>query len=144
VRYSIRALLAVIAIAAVACSVFALAPVYRIPALFGMVLLMPAPLVVMLKRGGAVARSFALGGLACYMVWLVVGGLPCAAIMAYRFVHRGIPDQSNIQWEIVEMVGHYYPGYVGIYLPWILVPLGGLLGLVTHAFTGKQNNHQNP
>jgi hypothetical protein len=131
-RYSIGQLLFLVALVAVACFVWIAPAIVRVPLLFIAVLIMPGPLVVLLRYGGRRAQSFALGGLAAYVAWLLLGGIPCVVFVSYRFMKGGIPDPSNIRWSIERFVDSYYPGYVGLFAPWIIVPLAGLLSVVVH------------
>jgi hypothetical protein len=131
-RYSIGQLLFLVALVAVACFVWVAPAIVRVPLLFITVLAMPGPLVVLLRSGGRSAQSFALGSLVAYAAWLVMGGIPCAVYVSHRFMKGGIPDASNIRWNIERFVDSYYPGYVGLFAPWIIVPLAGAVSVVVH------------
>jgi hypothetical protein len=65
-------------------------------------------------------------------VWFVLGGLPCAIAVANRFMKGGVPDASNIRWNIENYIGGSYAGYVGLYAPWLVVSLAGTIALLVH------------
>jgi hypothetical protein len=133
-RYSIGQLLFVVALTALACFVWTAPAVIRVPLLFVAVLALPGPLVVLWRYGGQYAKAFALGGLVGYGTWFLLGGIPCTVFVTDRFMTIGgsIPQPRTIRWIIEQFVDGYYPGYVGLFAPWIIVPLAGLLSVVVH------------
>jgi len=135
-RFGMRALLVTVGLVAIACYVWAAPVLVRVPVLFVAVLVMPGPLVVLWRQGGRGSQAFALGSLVAYGLWFVVGGIPCAAFVAYRFMKGAVqvpaPNPSIIQWNIEGYIGNYYPGYIGLYAPCIIVPLAGALALMVH------------
>lgn len=127
-HYSIRLLLVLVSLIAFACFVlFVASPIVRVSVLFSAVLLMPVPLSVLLRNGGREVKSFALGGLVGYTAWLILGGLPCAGMMAHRFLSGA---RQSVQQQIEYMIDGYYVGYVGLYAPWIIVPLAGAIAII--------------
>jgi hypothetical protein len=136
-RYSIRALLLMVAFVALVCFVILAAPsIVRASILFVAVVIMPVPLFVFLRHGGRKVRTFAFGSLVAYAVWLVLGGFPCAAMVAYRFIHGARQDTKR---QIEYIVDGYYAGYVGLYAPWIVVPFAGAVALVVHWLVEDRN-----
>jgi hypothetical protein len=130
VRFGMQTLLALVTMVALACAVlFVAPPIVRVAALFVAVSVMPAPLLVLLRHGGREIQTFALGSLVGYATWLVLGGLPCAAMVAYRFM-RG--SRQDIKTQTEYIIDGYYASYVGLYAPWIIVPLAGAIALIVH------------
>lgn len=124
-RYNIRHLLEIVALVAVACFVvFAAPPIIRLTVLIVAVLVLPAPLAVLLRSGGPITQAFALGGLVSYAAWMALGGAACAYLMAHR-----LKDTIQIQVEAEDMVNRYYAGYLGLYVPLIIVPLSGAIAM---------------
>jgi hypothetical protein len=136
-QFSTRALLAFTALVAFACFVWVAPPIVRVPVLFVSVVIIPAPLAVVLRHGSSNAQTFALGALVAYAAWLVLAGIPCGVFVAYRFLGKGIPDESNIRWIIERFVGSYYPAYVGLYAPWIIVASAGGIALIARLLLKK-------
>jgi hypothetical protein len=107
-------------------------PIVGVPVLMAAVLLIPAPLAVLLRHGGRNAQVFALGSLASYAAWLVISGLPCGGILAYRFMHVGRLSPGDFEWEVGNILLNRYTAYVGLYAPWIVVPLTGAVALAIY------------
>jgi hypothetical protein len=133
-RYTICLLFALTAAVAFACEVYLHLPLNN-PVVFALDIVMPAPLAVMLKTGNPRTKAIALGGLVSYGAWLVLGGLPFAAMMVYRFVSFHGP----ISWEFDQLVSTLHSGFVGLYLPWVVVTIGGALGFITHNLLKDSN-----
>jgi len=135
-NYSTRTLLVIVIIAALFCFlVFQVRPVHRVPILFALALVMPAPLAVILRHGSIHAASFAIGSLVAYAAWLLTCGLPCASMIAYEFIVRdSVQEAHSFKWMMEVTISKGYAGYVGLYAPWIVVPLGGLAGLLAHVY----------
>ena len=125
-QFSLKALLLVVAVVAVACTVlFALPPnAGRVVLLIGVVAL-PGPLVVAYLRGSRRTRSFALGALVAYAVWLIVIAIPISFIATRRF-----DDYHFITWQNLNTFPvSSYTSLAALKLPWLMVLLAGLISL---------------
>jgi hypothetical protein len=128
-QYGIRFLLVIVALVASANFIlFVASPIVRVSVLFAIVLLMPVPLFVLLRHGGQKVQLFAAGGLIAYAIWLILGGLPCAGMIAYRFLQGARQPVQHIEF----LIDGNYAGYVGLYAPWLIVPLAGELAVIVH------------
>jgi len=137
-RFSLCALFGIVLLAAIACAVVLAFPAWlRVATLSIGVLALPGPLVVMLRYGGKGAKSFALGGLAAYVVWLVVVGVPTGFAMMRSndpVVIRSVVQMAEV--PLSEIFKYTVEsGYVllgVLYAPWLVVMLAGLASLVVY------------
>jgi len=137
-RFGLRALFGIVLLAAVACAVVLVLPAWlRVATLFIGVLALPGPLVVMLRYGGRGAKSFALGGLAAYIVWLLVVGVP----MGFAMMRSNDPVVIGSVIQLAELslpevfkytVQNAYVLLGVLYAPWLVVMLAGLASLVVY------------
>ena len=142
-KFSLRAIFALIAVVAVLCTVLFVVPEYiRICILFVGVVTMPGPLVSLAFYGSRELKAFALGALAAYGAWLVLVGVPAAFFAMNHFgEYIGAPlsgyrttfpigQPPGVGRGGVVIIVPSYLVYAGLYLPWIGVPFAGLIALV--------------
>lgn len=125
-QYTLRALFAGLTVVAFACFVvFVAPPLVRIAVLIVATLALPGPLAVLMRHGDRNIQAFAVGGLAAYAAWLIIGGAPCAYLFAYE-----LKDATNSLSEVKFLVESCHVGYIGLYVPWISVPVAGTVALL--------------
>ncbi len=136
-RFSLRALLGFVFLAAIVCAVLFAFPVWlRVSALLVGVLAMPGPLAILARRSEGPARTFGVAGFVAYLAWFIFIGIPGG----FAIATISAPFSGTIEWlgsqpasTTIESLN--IPGYLfwaGLYAPWIIVPLAGLTALFIH------------
>jgi hypothetical protein len=138
IRFSVRTLLAFVLLAAIVCAIlFALPEGWKILSLFIGVLALPGPLVVLSRRGTPAGKAFALGGLASYLVWFAMVGLPCGIHAVYQYGEvyiapiASISTNPNSPDAVISVSAYYLFG--GLYMPWIIVLVAGIGSVIIHS-----------
>lgn len=145
-RFSLKAIFALILTAAVVCAVlFAFSEHVRLATLFVGVLAMPGPLASLAAHGKGRFRIFALGGLAAYGAWFILIGIPGGFFAMNHFgEHLRITLSdfgSSAQATLPGGFGGFgapltVPGYLALawlYAPWFIVLLAGASAVAAHA-----------
>jgi hypothetical protein len=86
-RYTIGQLLIMVALVAFACFVWVAPENVRVLLLFVAVLVMPGPLVVVMRYGGRNAQTFALGSLVAYVAWFIIDGFELHVTRVVNFYY---------------------------------------------------------
>ena len=149
-KFSLRAIFALIAVVAVVCTVLFAVPEYiRLSILFVGVVAMPGPLATSAWFGSRESRAFGLGGLVAYVAWLAIAGIPVAILAANELSNLIGVTLSQFGTSIGRFPGGVIPGvarvppymvYAGLYLPWISVPCAGLLSMLSDVFFRKRTD----
>ncbi len=118
-RFSLRALLVFVLVVAVACGVIFIYPKWlSIGVLYVGALSLPGPLIIAVLSNQPAAKSFALGGLAAYVLWFVLEGLPHFFGQYGMLVHF---------LGVIEM-----PDVLPLLVPYLAVSASGLGSLFVH------------